>query len=117
MGDIMCGNDISLKNGDINIIYDDNEIIQSVIHNIWTVYGENPFHTNMGNKVYSRRIKVSNSYISIIADDCKNTILQDNRISKVISLTVTPLSDNMCEIAFVIDCNNNVISSNVNIGW
>ena len=34
MGDIMCGNDISLKNGDINIIYDDNEIIQSVIHNI-----------------------------------------------------------------------------------
>lgn len=91
-GDNMA--DIFLTNGDIDSnIYSDiavvesyDEITQSAINNVLTVFGENQFHTNIGNMAYKRRLKLSSGSIDIIKNDCKNAILVDERVSDVTSI-------------------------------
>lgn len=88
--------DIYLDNGelvatmfsDIAIIDGDDEILQMAIHNIRTIYGENQFHTDIGNKIYERRLKVMDSDADTIIKDCTNAILQDDRVSAVTEMSV-----------------------------
>lgn len=94
--------DIFLSNGDIpTTIYGDvavvesyDEITQSAINNILTVYGENEYHTELGNMVYKRRLKFSSSSIETIKKDCINAIMIDERIDSVLSIKVSYDDDN-----------------------
>lgn len=88
--------DIYLNNGelvatmfsDIAIVDGDDEILQMAIHNIQTIYGENQFHTDIGNKVHERRLKVMDSDADTIIKDCTNAILQDDRVSAVTEMSI-----------------------------
>lgn len=88
--------DIYLENGDlaatmfsdIAIVEGDDEILQMAIHNIRTIYGENQFHDEIGNKVYGRRLKVVDSDADVIVKDCINAIMQDDRIQSVTEMSV-----------------------------
>ena len=86
--------DIFLTNGDVaTTIYGDiaviesyDEITQSAVNNVLTVYGENQYHTNIGNMAYKRRLKLANSSIDTIKKDCIDAIMIDDRVSEVVSV-------------------------------
>lgn len=98
--------DILLSNGDIDVSpYSDlaivqsyDEITQSAINNILTIYGENQFHPDIGNMVHNKRLKISNGGLATIIQDCSNAVMQDDRVAAVKSLTAEIDSDNNTKV-------------------
>lgn len=119
-GDNMA--DILLKNGDISatpygdiaVVTSYDEITQSAIDNILTIYGENQYHTDIGNMAYKRRLKISNSGLDIVKQDCINAILMDDRIDSVVSINAEYDKDNAnnINISFVIKSTDGTLMSN-----
>lgn len=104
--------DIFLTNGDVaTTIYGDiavvesyDEITQSAVNNVLTIYGENQYHTDIGNMAYKRRLKLANSSIDTIKKDCIDAIMMDDRVSDVVSVDAYYDEDNKnnINISFVI---------------
>ena len=90
--------------GDILVVNDNDDIIQTAINNIMTVYGANQFHPNIGNTVYRTRFKASERGLKEIANACKNAIQQDPRVMNVIEVVArnnsTTTSYWECDISF-----------------
>lgn len=95
--------DIS-KSGDIRLVYDNNEIVQTAISNIKTRYGEMYLDPTRGNKIFNSRVKLNNSSMGIVETECKNAILVDNRIASVESVFANKITDRdfNCYIKFAI---------------
>lgn len=75
--------------GDIAIVSnEDDDVLQMAIHNIRTIYGENQFHDDIGNKIYERRLKVIDTDADTIVKDCTNAIMQDDRVQTVQDMLV-----------------------------
>ena len=106
MSDIMINNgDIVFTTfGDIMIADGDDDIIQSAIHNIMTIYGENEFHNELGNTVYNSRYKISKTNLISIQDACKRAIIEDPRLKSVpiIIATNNPNIYGGCNISFTL---------------
>ena len=104
--------DIFLTNGDVaTTIYGDiavvesyDEITQSAVNNVLTIYGENQYHTDIGNMAYKRRLKLANSSIDTIKKDCVDAIMMDDRVSEVVSVDAyyDESNKNNIHISFVI---------------
>lgn len=104
--------DIFLTNGDVaTTIYGDiavvesyDEITQSAVNNVLTIYGENQYHTDIGNMAYKRRLKLANSSIDTIKKDCIDAIMMDDRVSEVVSVDAyyDESNKNNIHISFVI---------------
>lgn len=104
--------DIFLTNGDVaTTIYGDiavvesyDEITQSAVNNVLTIYGENQYHTDIGNMAYKRRLKFANSSIDTIKKDCIDAIMMDDRVSEVVSVDAhyDESNKNNIHISFVI---------------
>lgn len=98
--------DILLSNGDIDvspyadlaIVQSYDEITQSAINNILTIYGENQFHPDIGNMVHNKRLKISKGGLATIIQDCSNAIMQDDRVAAVKSLTAEIDPDNNTKV-------------------
>lgn len=98
--------DILLSNGDIDvspyadlaIVQSYDEITQSAINNILTIYGENQFHPDIGNMVHNKRLKISNGGLATIIQDCSNAIMQDDKVAAVKSLTAEIDPDNNTKV-------------------
>lgn len=98
--------DILLSNGDIDvspyadlaIVQSYDEITQSAINNILTIYGENQFHPDIGNMVHNKRLKISNGGLATIIQDCSNAVMQDDRVAAVKSLTAEIDPDNNTKV-------------------
>lgn len=74
--------------GDIATVDGDDEILQMAIHSIRTVLGENQFHTDIGNKIYERRLKVMDNDADTIVHDCSTAIMQDDSVQQVVEMKV-----------------------------
>lgn len=114
--DIMLhDNDISsTQSGDISLVSDTDNILQTIISNILTRYGELELDPTRGNMIYNRRVKLTNSGLKQVEEDCKNAILQDPRISRVLSISAikSNTTSYQCDIQFsAMDINNNIINS------
>lgn len=87
MIDIMMngnGDIVTTESGDIALVVDNSDdIIQSANNNILTRLGENIHHPNLGNDVYNKRIKYTDSGLRMIESYCTSAILQDSRIKNV----------------------------------
>lgn len=94
---------------DVRIISDEKSILQSAIENISIVYGEIPINDGRGNKIYGRRIKLTDISMQQVTSDCKDAILYDNRIKDVVYIVA--VRDGMfgCSITFTLLTNNNVL--------
>jgi len=114
--------DIRLNNGDINgtlfndisLVYDDDEIIQSAINNIMTIYGENQFHKELGNITFIKRNKMSSNNLIQVANDCKNAIINDKRVKSVTNVTINQSSTiyGGCDVMFtIVTTSGNSLSS------
>lgn len=106
--------------GDIMIVNDDDDIIQTAINNILLIYGTNQFHTDIGNMVYHNRNKMTERGLQEVAGYCKDAILQDNRVSEVIEIVArnNSTSDNpgLCGISFILQTiYGRQLNSNVSI--
>lgn len=105
--------------GDIAIVTnEDDDVLQMAIHSIQTIFGENQFHDSIGNKVFSRRLKVTDLDADIIATDCSNAILQDDRVRSIQDMKIyaDDKDKHNLEIEFtIITVYNTIISSMVQI--
>lgn len=90
MADIsMTGRDIDISTlGDIEIAEGDDEILQFAVNAITTIYGEMVFHPTIGNPVYKRRLKITESGGDTVMQDCITTIKADDRVADVTYMEV-----------------------------
>ena len=118
--------DIYLDNGeiiptmfsDITVVNGDDEILQMAIHSIRTFFGENEYHPEIGNKIYTRRLKVLDSGADTIVSDCTSAILQDDRVRSVDEMSVYYDKENKhnLEVEFTLTTSTgSVISGTVQI--
>ena len=120
MADIYLNSDgdIEATNfGDIAVVTSYDEITQTAVNNIKLIYGEDQFHADIGNMAYNRRLKISESSLEVIKNDCISAVLKDTRVDKVVSMTVS-YSDipNTLDIAFtLIVIDGTMVSNKINI--
>lgn len=103
----LIGGDIATSSfGDLLVVNDDEDIIQTAINNILTIKGTNEFHPGLGNDAHISRYKISEQGFNEIANRCKDAILQDIRIANVLEVVVendgTESANNMCIVSFVL---------------
>lgn len=98
------GDLVADKYGDIVLCSsEDNDVIQSANNNILLRFGNNKFHTDLGNKIYGKRIKANDNGIEVVKEECIDAILNgDSRIREVKQIIVTLLEDAMCAIDYVL---------------
>lgn len=92
MSDLYLGDDGDIKVSvfkDVVVLdKEDDDVLQMAINNIITIMGENPFHENLGNNVFHRRLKITDSDADTIAKDCAGAMMNDNRIQQVADIAV-----------------------------
>ncbi len=117
MADILLDNgDITPSlYGDIAVVTSYDEIIQSAINNIYTIYGENIFHPTLGNKIYGERLKISQNSLDLVKKNCIDVIMTDDRILHVQSINARYDDDDKHNIyisfTIVISGDNKSVSS------
>lgn len=109
-GDIML--DLLYNNGDLTtdkygdlVICrnEDEDIIQTANNNILTRFGHHKYHSEIGNKVFTRRIKAGDSGSEMVAEECKIAMLYDTRINEVQNINVIiSKDDNTCIINYTL---------------
>lgn len=122
MADILLynGDIVSDLYGDISLVTSHEEIIQSAINNIYTVYGENKFHRTLGNKIYNERLKSADSSLELIRKYCMDAVMTDNRVMSVRSIEATYDENNRHNVfisfsIMVADGKESVLSSTITI--
>ena len=105
MQDIKFANgDIVVSNGDICLCGNENEdIIQMANNNINLIYGDNIYHTDIGNAIYGQRIKANDTGLATVEFECKQAILRgDDRVSDVDAITATLGENASCVVSYVL---------------
>jgi hypothetical protein len=88
--------------GDIALTYNNGVYVQRAINNIRTIYGEYFMDTKRGNMSYNRRMKLTESTLRIIEQDCKDAILYDPEVTDVPSIIASYSGQSSCTIDFTI---------------
>lgn len=115
----MAGGDLVISNGDLSLdLTDEYDIIQMANNIIATVFGENPFHIDIGNDAWNKRLKIDDSGFAIVEADAKEAILHiDDRVIEVLDIKASA-GDNYgeCVVAYTLmTTDNRVISSSTSI--
>ena len=84
----MTGGDLVINNGDLSLdLTDEYDIIQMANNIIATVFGENPFHVDIGNDAWNKRLKIDDSGFATVEADAKEAILHiDNRVMEILDI-------------------------------
>ncbi len=113
---MITGDIVLSDSGDLNIVSEDRNIIQSCNHMIFLRFGENEFHPDLGNRAHGKRMKLNVSGMEEIKNDCMNAMLLNHRIKDVVEINVVPMGDHDCRIDYKVrKHDDNIISSTVNI--
>lgn len=125
MSDLLLngGDLVADKYGDLIICNSEEaDIVQTANNSILLRFGHNKYHTDIGNKVYTNRIKANDLGKEMVASECKNAILLgDSRVRTVESMTVTMLEDANCMVDYIITAvigstdNYNTSNANENV--
>ena len=77
------------------------DIIQTANNNILLRYGHNIYHENLGNKIFTERIKANEGGLNEVADECKRAIIEgDNRVVEVTVMNVTMGENATCIVDY-----------------
>lgn len=84
----MAGGDLVINNGDLSLdLTDEYDIIQMANNIIATVFGENPFHVDIGNDAWNKRLKIDDSGFATVEADAKEAILHiDDRVMEILDI-------------------------------
>ena len=96
------GDIVANEFGDIVICQDEYaDIVQTANNNIMLKYGNNIYHQELGNKIFSNRVKANSTGLEDIRTECKSAILNgDIRVSDIKSMNATILDDAKCMIDY-----------------
>lgn len=88
--------------GDLVLCSDESaDIIQTANNNILLRYGHNIYHENLGNKIFTERIKANESGLNEVADECKRAIMEgDSRVVEVTVMNVTMGENATCIVDY-----------------
>lgn len=88
--------------GDLVLCSDESaDIIQTANNNILLRYGHNIYHENLGNKIFTERIKANEGGINEVADECKRAIIEgDSRVVEVTTMNVTMGGNATCIVDY-----------------
>ena len=88
--------------GDLVLCSDESaDIIQTANNNILLRYGHNIYHENLGNKIFTERIKANEGGLNEVADECKRAIIEgDNRVVEVTVMNVTMGENATCIVDY-----------------
>lgn len=84
----MAGGDLVINNDDLSLdLTDEYDIIQMANNIIATVFGENPFHVDIGNDAWNKRLKIDDSGFATVEADAKEAILHiDDRVMEILDI-------------------------------
>lgn len=88
--------------GDLVLCSDESaDIIQTANNNILLRYGHNVYHENLGNKIFTERIKTNEGGLNEVADECKRAIIEgDSRVVEVTTMNVTMGENATCIVDY-----------------
>lgn len=88
--------------GDLVLCSDESaDIIQTANNNILLRYGRNIYHENLGNKIFTERIKANEGGLNEVADECKRAIIEgDSRVVEVTVMNVTMGENATCIVDY-----------------
>lgn len=88
--------------GDLVLCSDESaDIIQTANNNILLRYGHNIYHENLGNKIFTERIKANEGGLNEVADECKRAIIEgDSRVVEVTAMNVTMGENATCIVDY-----------------
>lgn len=67
------------------------------------IYGDNIYHTDIGNAIYGQRIKANGTGLATVEFECKQAILRgDDRVSDVDSITAILGENGSCIVSYVL---------------
>lgn len=108
--------DLLLRNGDLVLDgYGDislcggesDDIIQTANNNIMLRFANNMYHRELGNKIFTSRVKLNSSGMETVAHESSVAILDgDSRVSDIKSITATVSGKNECTIDYVLTLTN-----------
>ena len=100
---LMTDGDIAISiRGDIDTIYDDANLVQTAVNNLFIKLGEMELQPDRGNPLFGDRIKFNDSGAELVKAHCKNAILYDTRLMDVPYIEAKMLKDYECEIKFIL---------------
>ena len=109
MADLKCQNGdlVASEYGDLVLCdmggdtYEDEDVIQTANNSILLRFGRNKYHNDIGNNIYNRRVKASETGLSMVVEECENAILNgDSRIQEVIDVTATTSENGQCYVQY-----------------
>ena len=88
--------------GDLVLCSDESaDIIQTANNNILLRYGHNVYHENLGNRIFTERIKANEGGLNEVADECKRAIIEgDSRVVEVTVMNVTMGENATCIVDY-----------------
>lgn len=88
--------------GDLVLCSDESaDIIQTANNNILLRYGHNVYHEDLGNKIFTERIKANEGGLNEVADECKRAIIEgDSRVVEVTAMNVTMGENATCIVDY-----------------
>ena len=88
--------------GDLVLCSDESaDIIQTANNNILLRYGHNVYHENLGNKIFTERIKANEGGLNEVADECKRAIIEgDSRVVEGTTMNVTMGENATCIVDY-----------------
>lgn len=88
--------------GDLVLCSDESaDIIQTANNNILLRYGHNVYHDNLGNRIFTERIKANEGGFNEVADECKRAIIEgDSRVVEVTTMNVTMGENATCIVDY-----------------
>ena len=101
MADLKCQNGdlVASEYGDLVLCdmggdtYEDEDVIQTANNSILLRFGRNKYH--------NRRVKASETGLSMVVEECENAILNgDSRIQEVIDVTATTSENGQCYVQY-----------------
>lgn len=88
--------------GDLVLCSDESaDIIQTANNNILLRYGHNIYHENLGNKIFTERIKANEGGLNEVADECTRAVMNgDSRVKEVLQMNVTMGENASCIVDY-----------------
>lgn len=109
MADLKCQNGdlVASDYGDLVLCdqsgdtYEDEDVIQTANNNIMLRFGRNKYHTDLGNDIYNKRVKASESGLKLVVTECEQAILNgDVRVQEVVDLTASIGDNGQCQVQY-----------------
>lgn len=93
--------------GDLVLCGDESaDIIQTANNNILLRFGHNKYHSELGNGIYTQRIKANEGGLNEVADECTRAVLNgDSRVKEVLQMNVTMGENASCIVDYRLQVN------------